>query len=74
MAIEQLKSLMGAMRQNPASAPDGKHDQVSEGKTSVVADLYNLGFNDKKTLLEVSPQRLCQLMEKAMRSLSGSGV
>jgi hypothetical protein len=57
MAIEQLKSLMGAIRQIPASAPDGKHEQVSEGKTSIAADLYNLGFNEKKALLEVSSKR-----------------
>jgi len=59
MAIEQIKSLIGAIRQDPASAPDGKHDQVSEGKTSVVSDLYNLGFNEKKSLLEVSHKRQC---------------
>ena len=74
MAIEQLKSLMGVIRQDPASATDGKHDQVYEGKTSVVSDLYNLGFNDKKALLEVSPKRLCHLLAKAMRPISGSGL
>lgn len=59
MAIEQIKSLIGAIRQDPTSAPDGKHEQVSEGKTSVVSDLYNLGFNEKKSLLEVSHKRWC---------------
>jgi hypothetical protein len=74
MAIEQLKSLMGAIRQIPASAPDGKHEPVSEGKTSIAADLYNLGFNEKKALLEVSSKRRCQLVTKTMRPIAGSGV
>lgn len=53
MAIDQLKNLIGAIRMDPARAPDGKYDQVSDDKTSVVADMYNLGFNEKKTLVEV---------------------
>jgi hypothetical protein len=74
MAIEQLKSLLGVVRQDPASAPDGKHEPVSEGKTSVVSDLYNLDFNDKKALLGVSAMWRCRLLAKAMQPLSGSGV
>lgn len=57
MAVEQLKSLIGAIRKDPAHAPDGQYDQVTEGKTSVVADMYNLDFKDKKALAEVS--QLC---------------
>lgn len=53
MAVEQLKSLIGAIRKDPAHAPDGQYDQVSEGKTSIVADMYNLDFKDKKALAEV---------------------
>jgi hypothetical protein len=71
MAIEQLKSLLGVIRQDPASAPDGKQEQVSEGKTSVVSDLYNLGFHEKKALLEVSPKRWCQ---RKTRTMHRSGV
>jgi hypothetical protein len=69
MAIEQLKSLLGVIRQDPASAPDGKQEQVSEGKTSVVSDLYNLGFHEKKALLEVSPKRWCQLRRYFLEAL-----
>lgn len=58
MAIEQLKSLIGAIRQDPARAPDGKYDAVSQGKTSVVADMYNLDFKDKRTLAEVRDCRI----------------
>lgn len=54
MAVEQLRSLISAIRKDPARAPDGKYDQVSDDKTSVVADMYNLDFKDKKMLLEVS--------------------
>lgn len=54
MAVEQLKNLIGAIRKDPAHAPDGQYDQVTEGKTSVVADMYNLDFKDKKALAEVS--------------------
>lgn len=53
MAVEQLMNLISTIRQDPASAPDGKYDNVSEGKTSVVADMYNLNFKDKKALAEV---------------------
>lgn len=59
MSIEQIRSLIGTIRKDPARAPDGKYDQVSEGKTSVVADMYNLGFKDKKTLAEVSSEHYC---------------
>lgn len=58
MAVEQLKNLIGVIRKDPSKAPDGQYDQVSEGKTSVVADMYNLDFKDKRALAEV-----CQLIE-----------
>lgn len=63
MAIEQLKSLIGAIRQDPARAPDGKYDAVSQGKTSVVADMYNLDFKDKRTLAEVRDCRIVHYIE-----------
>jgi hypothetical protein len=53
MAVEQLKNLIGVIRKDPSRAPDGQYDQVSEGKTSVVADMYNLDFKDKRALAEV---------------------
>jgi hypothetical protein len=53
MAVEQLKNLIGVIRKDPARAPDGQYDQVSQGKTSVVADMYNLEFKDKRALAEV---------------------
>lgn len=53
MAVEQLKNLIGVIRKDPSKAPDGQYDQVSEGKTSVVADMYNLDFKDKRALAEV---------------------
>ena len=58
MAVEQLKNLIGVIRKDPSRAPDGQYDQVSEGKTSVVADMYNLDFKDKRALAEV-----CQSLE-----------
>ena len=53
MAVEQLKNLIGVIRRDPSKAPDGQYDQVSQGKTSVVADMYNLDFKDKRALAEV---------------------
>jgi hypothetical protein len=53
MAVEQLKNLIGVMRKDPSRAPDGQYDQVTEGKTSVMADMYNLDFKDKRMLAEV---------------------
>jgi hypothetical protein len=53
MAVEQLKNLIGVIRKDPSRAPDGQYDQVSQGKTSVVADLYNLNMKDKRALAEV---------------------
>jgi hypothetical protein len=53
MAVEQLKNLIGAIRKDPSRAPDGQYDQVTEGKTSVMADMYNLDFKDKRMLAEV---------------------
>lgn len=54
MSIEQIRSLIGTIYKDPANAPDGKYDQPSQDKTSVVADMYNLGFKEKKMLAEVS--------------------
>lgn len=71
MAVEQLKNLIGVIRKDPSRAPDGQYDQVSEGKTSVVADMYNLDFKDKRALAEVchSSQMIPCLPLKRMETL-----
>jgi len=65
MAVEQLKNLIGVIRKDPSRAPDGQDDQVSQGKTSVVADMYNLDFKDKRALAEV-----CHFLGEAHRTFS----